>query len=160
MTESDESKPRPRWFQFDLRLLFVLIAAIGVILALEVPKGSGKSKRKLAEILQVGESVGTLEHTEGVTISVNGPSHYSPGTVTEIGEDFIAFRRDSDNSEVFVPWSRIYSVRRYVPGTAAITKTPVKTPWSPPAKTLLKTSDLVNRKTSDPLIRKTTEVSP
>ncbi len=34
--EPSQSSPRMRWFQFDLRLLFVIITAVGVILALEM----------------------------------------------------------------------------------------------------------------------------
>ncbi len=57
MTQSDDIERRPRWFQFDLRLLFVIIAAIGVILALEVARAPRKLQRSLLDTLQVGDPV-------------------------------------------------------------------------------------------------------
>ncbi len=113
MTEPDQSRPRPRWFQFDLRLLFVIIAALGVILALEVARAPRKTQRSLLETLQVGDSIFTdSDANGGVTIHYSRPWQGAPqGTITEIGDDFIAIRRENGN-EFFIPLSRLHGVLR------------------------------------------------
>jgi preprotein translocase subunit YajC len=139
MTESDEPKRRPRWFQFDLRLLFVLIAAVGVILAIEAARRSGKPSRKLLDTLEVGDSVGIRESNERlITIYVGSGGTYR-GTITEIGADFIAIKIDGTNFESFFPLGRITSVRRESSSEAAAVKTMPETRLPLPHKTMFKT---------------------
>ena len=93
MSESDQPNRRPRWFQFDLRLLFVLIAVIGAVLAITVATRARKAERKLLETLAVGDSVHVLR-AEGGSVTIHYGSALvrgSVGTITEIGEDFSGY---------------------------------------------------------------------
>ncbi len=120
--DSDHPKPRPRWFQFDLRLLFVIIAAIGVILALEVARGPRKTQRSFLDTLQVGDFV-DVQRTDRGWIILYDSSRPSPATISEIGQDFIGVRY-ATGVELFIPLNQIDRVQRD-PASAPGTKTHV-----------------------------------
>jgi preprotein translocase subunit YajC len=137
MTDTNEPKPRPRWFQFDLRLLFVLIAAVGVILAFEMARRSRKAERKLLDTLAVGDSVHVIRGDAGKVTIYYGSSQVrgQQGTITEIGQDFVTIRVDAENAEALIPLSHISRVLRDLPATPPDRETAVST------KTLVKTTD-------------------
>src|SRR5438876_5335178 len=114
MTESDEPRPRPRWFQFDLRMLFVVIAAVAVILAIEAARDR-KSNRRLLETFKAGDSVIIFEHDYGFAIHVGSSdaSRGRNGTVSEVGEDFLLVRWQDSNYEAFIPLDRIHRIDRF-----------------------------------------------
>jgi preprotein translocase subunit YajC len=156
MSESDEPKRRPRWFQFDLRLLFVLIAVIGAVLAITVATRARKAERKLLETLAVGDSVHVLR-AEGGSVTIHYGSvlvRGSVGTITEIGEDFVTIRIEEEDTEHVIPLSRISRVLREIPATSPVAKT------RPPRKASPETSDPEHRATREPVMRKSNELSP
>src|SRR5437660_1376801 len=109
MNESEKLSSRPRWYQFDLRLLLVVIAAVCVILAMEVARRPSSKVRGLRDVPQVGEAAQVTFGDHGAAVFLGGTS---TGTVTEIGEDFLALKVDRDSAEVFIPWSKIEMIRR------------------------------------------------
>src|SRR5438552_4093625 len=109
MSESDKPSSRPRWYQFDLRLLLVVIAAVCVILALEVTRRPSSKVRGLRDIPQVGEAVLVTFEGHGPRVFLGGASN---GTITEIGDDFLGVKMGDGGGEVFIPWNQIELIRR------------------------------------------------
>ena len=115
MNEHAETKPRNRWFQFDLRVLLVVIAAIAVVLALEFRpryRANQTSNRELLDVVRVGEPA-TVDTTDGQVTIVVSDEHSS--VISEIGADFIAIKFQ-DGRERFIPFSRITRVTRWPKG--------------------------------------------
>jgi hypothetical protein len=108
MSEAKESSPRMRWFQFDLRLLFVVITAVGVILALEMARRSGAARGKgLVSAVKVGDQVILAQHDQGfeITLQKGAYSH----TVTEIGADYVRLKH-LDGVVSLIPLGKIYRI--------------------------------------------------
>jgi len=127
MSPSDEIKSRRRWFQFDLRLLFALIAIVCLVLAFEVARRSRKTEGKLRDAFSVSNAVYVLRGEGGNVTIYYGSSlvRGEPGTITEIGEDFIVIRLEGENVEALIPVSRISRVLRDLPSAPPAAKTPV-----------------------------------
>jgi hypothetical protein len=97
-----------RWFQFDLRLLFVIITAVGVILALEMARRSDAEKAKgLTSTIRAGEQVVLSEYPQGFEIKRQRGVHSH--TVTEVGKDYIRLR-SLDGPESVIPLEKIYRI--------------------------------------------------
>ncbi len=106
--EPSQSSPRMRWFQFDLRLLFVIVTAVGVILALEIARRSDAEKAKaLISTIRVGEKVVLSEYQQGFEIKRQQGVHSH--TVTEVGRDYIRLR-SIDGPESVIPLDKIYRI--------------------------------------------------
>jgi hypothetical protein len=142
MAEGSEVRPRNRWFQFDLRLLFVVVAAVGVILAWEASRreSSKPQARRFVDILQVGDPVTWISSESGGGVLIIDSS--AAGAVTEIGEDFVAIKDSA--GERFIPLTKIASVTRRsprspkakgMPSKAAMKSYPSSRPPPPSTKT-------------------------
>lgn len=106
MSEGKEATGRTRWFQFGLRELFLLLTAVGVILALEFGRDVRRktSGRKLRDAVQVGDRVKV--YGTGID-SVGRQLEMARGKITEFGEDFIVV--DNDN---LIPIANICRIER------------------------------------------------
>jgi hypothetical protein len=116
-----ESSPRMRWFQFDLRLLFVLVTAVGVILALEMARRSDAGRAKgLTSTIKVGDQVILSQHDQGFEITLQKGAHSH--TVTEIGADYVRLK-SIDGPVSLIPVGKIHRIvedpRPYGAGTSA-----------------------------------------
>src|SRR5205809_4399879 len=109
MSATGKPSTGARWYQFDLRLFLVVIAAVCVVLGLEAARRPASKVRGLRDIVQVGESAEVRFGDRGVMVFVGGKSN---GTVTEVGEDFLALKVDQDSAEAFVPFNKIELIRR------------------------------------------------
>jgi hypothetical protein len=116
MTEPEESKSRVRWFQFDLRLMFVLIAAVGVVLAFELARRAKPAGRELRDTLRVGDNVILNKVGEGFEITIQRGTYNC--TITEIGRDFIA-AASIDGEDVLVPLAKLQRIVRLQPPSPA-----------------------------------------
>ena len=97
-----------RWFQFDLRLLFVVLTAVGVILALEIARRSEGTRAKgLTSTIKVGDQVVLSEHQHGfeITRQKGVVSH----TVTEVGRDYLRLK-SIDGPVSLIPLEKIYRI--------------------------------------------------
>ena len=105
---TDESSPRMRWFQFDLRLLFVIVTAVGVILALEIARRSDAEKAKaLISTIRAGEQVVLSLDQHGFEITRQKGVHTH--TVTEVGKDYIRLQ-GIDGPVSIIPLEKIYRI--------------------------------------------------
>jgi hypothetical protein len=110
-----------RWFQFDLRLLFVIVTAAGVILALEMARRSDTSRAKvLTSTIKVGDQVVLSEHQHGFEITRQKGVHSH--TVTDVGTDYLRLT-SIDGPVSLIPLDKIYRIiddpRPYGTGSAA-----------------------------------------
>ncbi len=121
--DSDRLKRRPRWFQFDLRLLFVIIAAVAVVLSLEVArrrKAVSSGYRGTLQKLEVGEPAELSKEAQGWSLEVGGSRN---GTITEVGDDFLVVRSSNYGWEYVIPFEEIRFIRRHLPGQPSAVKT-------------------------------------
>src|SRR5262245_65702806 len=106
--ESSKPSPRLRWFQFDLRLLLVVVTAAAVILAMEMARRSDASRAKgLASTIKVGERVILSQHEHGFEITRQSGVHSH--TVTEVGSDYVRLQ-SIDGPVSLIPFERIYRI--------------------------------------------------
>jgi hypothetical protein len=129
MSESNESKPRPRWFQFDLRLLFVVVAAVAVVLSLEIArrrKPLPTGFRGALQKLEVGEAADIGPAANGLSLEVGGSRS---GTIAEVGDDFLVIRSNHFSQEWVIPFDEIRFIERYSPREPSTAKTKTMIPF-------------------------------
>jgi hypothetical protein len=106
--EESESSPRMRWFQFDLRLLLVVVAAVGVVLAIYMARQSDAARAKgLTSTIKVGEQVILSRHEHGFEITRQKGAHSH--TVTEVGADYVRLK-SIDGPVSLIPLEKIYQI--------------------------------------------------